>query len=196
MSAVTEDRDIVTPTGRLSQQSQPSAHHKVSFVGGYLSPLGRSDPHPLDPTGITDNASSLRRLTGAEDRPLPYQRIVTPVVSLPRMPRRAHLNPLQHWEGVVEIVTEDSFLARLHDRRHPGRPEEAEIPLSDVAEGDLELMTPGAVFYWTIGYLVTPGGQRTRTSTIRFRRLPVWTDQELKDAETRAADTKRLLGWT
>jgi hypothetical protein len=103
---------------------------------------------------------------------------------------------VQHWEGVVEAIGHDSIVARLHDRRRPGRPEEAEFPLSDIAEGDLGLVAVGATFYWTIGYLITPGGQRSRTSTIRFRRLPVWSEQELTDAEARAAETKRLLGWT
>jgi len=96
---------------------------------------------------------------------------------------------------VVDAIGQVSFVAQLHDRRHPGRPEEAEFPLSDVADGDRGLVVEGAVFYWTIGYLITAGGQRTRTSTIRFRRLPVWTQQELSDAEERAAQTARALDW-
>ena len=59
---------------------------------------------------------------------------------------------------------------------------------------DLDLLEPGAVFYWNIGYRDRPSG-RERISTIRFRRLPVWTADELKVADQEAARVREKIGW-
>ena len=193
MTALGQPRRDTSPTGQ--QQAQASTSRERSFLGGYLLPPGHLGSHPADSTAGSDNANVATRSTGVDDPRAVAQRIVTPVVPLPTRTERAHLRALQVWEGVVVAANEESFVARLYDRQRPSRPEEAEFPLSDIAEGDLGLLAEGAVFYWTIGYIITPGGQRTRTSTIRFRRLPVWTEQELKDAETRAVQTAELLEW-
>lgn len=190
-----EQRRIATPTGQLSQQTWPSARRDSSFLGGYLVPSGRFGMPSASSTAGGDSTNSLTRSTGAADPHAVSERIVAPVVPLPRPPERAHLRAIQRWEGVVDAVSEEAFVARLYDRHRAGRPEEAEFPLSDVADGDRGLVVEDAVFYWTIGYLVSRGGQRTRTSTIRFRRLPVWTEQELRDAAKRAVQTARALEW-
>lgn len=195
MTAFGQPRDDSSPTGRLSQQAQPSTRREPSFMGGYLVPSGRLGPQPVNSTAGSDNANISSRLTGADDPRALSQRIVAPVIPLPRRIERAHLRAIQSWEGVVDTIEHDSFVAQLHDRQRRGRPEEAGFPFSDVADGDLGLVVEGAVFYWTIGYLIAAGGQRTRTSTIRFRRLPVWTEQELSDAEARATQTAHALEW-
>ena len=57
---------------------------------------------------------------------------------------------------------------------------------SEIYDEDLSLIQDGSVFYWSTGYHVNFSGQRKRASIIRFRRLPVWTPMELKEAEVRA----------
>ena len=123
-------------------------------------------------------------------------RIVRPVV-IPRLPSESRLGvflALQRWEGVVLDVGQETFTARLADRTSPSREEEeVEIPLDEVSRSDLNLLSPGAIFYWSIGYLDRPSGQRLRESVIRFRRLPAWSRHELDVARRRAKELRDFL---
>ena len=80
---------------------------------------------------------------------------------------------LQRWIGRVESVRSDRFIAVTTDATNPRNPpEEVEFDLAEVSEGDRPLVAEGAVFYWSIGYHDSPGGQRERTSRLRFVRSP------------------------
>lgn len=102
---------------------------------------------------------------------------------------------LQSWEGAVTDLNSDHFLARLTDNSD-GTPLEAKIPLAEVSEEDACLVELGAIFYWNIGYEVTPSGQRKRNSTVRFRRLPAWTTRELNRAKKEAEGLFEGIEWT
>ena len=101
---------------------------------------------------------------------------------------------LEKWEGCVSEVGKDSFVAVLADLRKTNADEEAEFPFAEVPPDDLELLVVGAVFYWTIGYHTRPGGTRSHSSEIRFRRLPPWSESDLEDAAKRAQEWKAALG--
>lgn len=103
--------------------------------------------------------------------------------------------PLQKWEGTVIEVSGDTFFAHLVDQSNVGPDEEAEFSLEEVTPEDKDLLEPGAVFYWNIGYLVGVSGQRTRCSDIRFRRLPVWRADELEQAKLEAKKLGEDIGW-
>ena len=76
---------------------------------------------------------------------------------------------------------------RYSDRTDPTLPdEEVTLDLSDVPPGDLPLVKPGAVFYWSIGYADYPGVPRARQSRIYFRRIAGWTDTELENSKREA----------
>lgn len=107
---------------------------------------------------------------------------------------RQRFRSLQGWEGVVEEVSDRTFTARLFDLSRPEIEEVAEFEVAEVFEDDRSLLEPGAVFYWDIGYLETPGGRR-RASEIRFRRLPAWTQEELDAAKKEAAEFRGLVDW-
>ncbi|MCI0454176.1 MAG: hypothetical protein L0Y68_04175 [Candidatus Dadabacteria bacterium] len=102
---------------------------------------------------------------------------------------------LQKWEGNVIEVMKDYFLAKLVDLTAPGADEQAEIPLEEVSIEDLDLVVPGAIFYWNIGYEDESNGQRKRTSIIRFRRLPAWSQSEIKEAKKEAEEIGKSLKW-
>jgi len=102
---------------------------------------------------------------------------------------------LQKWEGIVTEIKEDSILVRLIDLSEKGPDEEAEFPIEEIPTSDRKLVALGAVFYWCIGYLDTVHGQRIRASAVRFRRLPVWTKEELANARLEARNARDLLGW-
>ena len=122
-------------------------------------------------------------------------RIIRPV--FPRVPSRSRVGDfaaLQRWEGVVLEAGPDRFIARLVDKTSSNADEEAEFRLDEISRSDLELVMPGAVFYWSIGYLDRPSGQRHRQSVITFRRLPAWTDRQLEDARKRAEKLGERFG--
>lgn len=80
---------------------------------------------------------------------------------------------LQRWIGRVVSVHGDRFVAVTNDATNPRNPaEEVEFDLAEVSEGDRPLIAEGAVFYWSIGYRDSLGGQRERTSSLRFVRSP------------------------
>jgi len=107
-----------------------------------------------------------------------YELIPEPKAS----PVREFFTALQKWECYVLAVKGDTFLARLHPLLGEGLDQEAEIYLEEVSEEDRPLIQLGAVFYWSIGYLERPSG-RLRSSVIKFRRLPTWTNHDLGEAK-------------
>ena len=117
------------------------------------------------------------------------------IISLKTAPRQSAFISLQKWEGVVVEVLSDSFLTRLVDLTRTGPDEEAGFPVDEVSEEDRPLIRPGAIFYWNIGYHNSYSGQRTRTSIIRFRRLPAWTREEIEAAKREAERLGKSIGW-
>jgi hypothetical protein len=117
----------------------------------------------------------------------------TQMLVLPQMrPAKERFNAMQKWEGFVVGVKDDTFIARLTPIVGEGQDQEAEIYLDEIEEGDQSLIEPGAVFYWSIGYLDRPSG-RIRASIIRFRRLPGWDQRKLDAAKVKAVELKSLL---
>ena len=121
----------------------------------------------------------------------------SPIVWYPFKYQRATLfTSFIKWRGVVLKIYKDCFLCRLVDQDGNSPDEEAEILLSEISDEDLQLIDIGAVFYWSIGYQTNPSGSRTRSSIIRFRRLPVWRSEELSEARKKAEKTLITLGIT
>ncbi|HEX8947795.1 MAG TPA: hypothetical protein VF790_02465, partial [Dissulfurispiraceae bacterium] len=114
--------------------------------------------------------------------------IITPILSFDAGELEEKAIALQKWEGVVTEIGKDVFNARLFDLTANNPEEIAEFSIDDVSEDDRELLKPGAIFYWSIGYLTTRTGQRMRMSFIKFRRLPAWTERDIKSAKKRAAE--------
>lgn len=108
---------------------------------------------------------------------------------------RERLVALQSWEGTVLEVEQDSFVARLVDATGEHPDEEISLSMEELCDFDLELLEPGAILYWTIGYRHQIGGARERVSRIRLRRLPAWTKRQLDEARERAAALERDLAW-
>ncbi len=106
-----------------------------------------------------------------------FQDIRDPIVRVPALQQQQwKVRVLQRWTGRVQRIENGMFVAELTDTMNPGNPiEEVELDTSEVSAGDLPLLEEGAIFYWTIGYRDSAGGQRSRVSTLRFARLPVLT---------------------
>lgn len=146
-----------------------------------------------------DNLVRLANINGERDMrslgsEIPTDRVVEPIWQ-PSRPRQEQFVRLQEFEGFVEELRKDSFVARLVDKTEKREDEQAEFSFEEISPSDRDLIQPGAIFYWTIGYLDRVSGQRTRASVIKFRRLPQWTPSELAEARGRASKMRARLGW-
>lgn len=100
-----------------------------------------------------------------------------------------------HWECTVLSVGATSFAAALRSLRDPIDSEkEADIPIEAVTPDDVELLEAGAIFYWTIGYEISAGGTRRRTSQLKFRRLPAWTKKDIARVRERGKELFEMFG--
>lgn len=121
---------------------------------------------------------------------------VVPPVSIPkRTQAQPRFDALQKWEGRVSRIDDSTFTAVLLDNLDPSVEEEAEFDLEEVSRGDLNLVAPGAVFYWSVGYRTEPSGERSRSSVLVFRRLPAWSEKGLHRAADRAKELRDSFGW-
>jgi len=102
---------------------------------------------------------------------------------------------LQKWEGIVQSVSSESFIARLTNQTDAGPDQDAEFAKEEIDLPDHALIQPGAVFYWILGYSDSPGGQRVRISCLRFRRLPAWNKKDLDAARTEARKLITAIDW-
>jgi hypothetical protein len=101
---------------------------------------------------------------------------------------------LQEWEGQVQEVGERGFSARLVDltRDSKEETEEADLPIEDLGDADRRLVIPGAIFRWIIGYRWT-NGEKERFTRVVIRRLPIWTEAEIKSADQEAVELHNAL---
>lgn len=116
---------------------------------------------------------------------------------IPTIPRSIDkMEILQEWEGVVTAVEKDTFTAELVDLTHDRQShEEADLPIDDLSSDDRQLVEVGSVFRWMIGYQIKPHGSRSRVSRIVFRRLPVWTEEEIENSKKEASDLAKSISW-
>lgn len=178
---------------------QPAAEQQQQDA--LWSSTGLASDGPLDRTGIRWVAGSVLPAPAHDepqparpfDFPLAKRRVIEPAVWRQTEPTRDKFVPLQRWEGVVLEVEGEHFSARLTNLTADGPLEEAQLQLIDVADEDLDLVQRGAVFYWSIGYMNSSSGQRSRVSTLRFRRLPVWSREEIEAGKLRAATIAEIL---
>ena len=70
--------------------------------------------------------------------------------------------------------------------------EEVELAIDDITEDDRSLLVPGAVFRWIIFHRYVDGQKETSTRYV-IRRLPVWTEQEIRSADKKAAELYALF---
>ena len=117
-----------------------------------------------------------------------------PLIRLPpgSLPKE-RVRVLQQWEGVVTGTTKDSFFAELQDLGESSLPlEVVEVAIEEVSKDDRPMLVEGAVFYWSIGYETSPGGQLKRMSEIRLRRTPRWTKRTLELAKKQGEELFEL----
>lgn len=108
--------------------------------------------------------------------------------------KRSYFTNSHKWLGLVVSINEKTFQAKLEDSSNQGTHEYGEFEKSDVSKEDLELLTVGAVFYWSVGKEYR-NGQITKESIIRFQRLPNWSVKEHDEAVDKARLLSNRLKW-
>ena len=111
-------------------------------------------------------------------------------------PQSATLHALQEWEGYVLERTATKFTARLADLTNSvlHEEEEADIPLTELADHQIANVKPGAIFRWVIGYEQAPMRPLKRVSVIVFRDLPIVTESDLRAGDAWARDVLQAFG--
>lgn len=122
-----------------------------------------------------------------------------PVVRIPPAPRSRETGSerftlLQKWDGVVLDTDAETFTARLLDSHGELPSQQATFSRSELSPEEESQIAVGASFVWTIGYRHNPS--RERISYLYFRRLPPWSEDELKSARDRAEKVSTAIGWT
>jgi hypothetical protein len=153
--------------------------------------LVRSQIMGVGPTGVGQNGASSLQNTAGIIRSLTVPAILPPPMQI----RPERFLTLAKWVGRVQRVSDETFVALVEDRLENRPEEEVEFARGEVSPVDEPLLVPGAVFYWSIGYRDRLGGQRTRVSVIRFRRLPKLSATDLIDAEEWARSIQALMDY-
>lgn len=96
--------------------------------------------------------------------------------------------PIQIWEGIVSAVDRDADTMEVmleakmgHMPRHA-----ATIALEWVPAQDIPLVMPGAIFYLTL-YKQSERSTVRNAQEIRFRRMPSWTKQQIRQIQEAAS---------
>jgi hypothetical protein len=111
--------------------------------------------------------------------------------SVPKVPVRVS----ERWEGVVTELGDGYLVARLVPL---GREEPmlvGDIDIEQVDEDDRALVQEGASFYLNVGFVPLGSGRRSRVSSIRFRRLPPWREDDVAFLRERARKQWLAMGF-
>jgi len=112
--------------------------------------------------------------------------LVMPILTRYRqsMSEMRSLAPEMEWEGSVERIEDDAFVASLVNvtTGEVLPTEDAWFPISELNDIQRENLEVGAIFRWVIGLQRLPNGNKQRVSELFFRRLPAHSSKEIEAA--------------
>jgi hypothetical protein len=97
---------------------------------------------------------------------------------------------MKKWEGRILEIDKEIFTAELVPLRERDGPAVIADFELDQLDPDADRAEPGDVFYLTVRTVGESSGYRTRTSTLRLRRLGAWSAEEMRRIRGK---TKRRL---
>jgi hypothetical protein len=133
--------------------------------------LGNKPPEYLTPTREETSLTRLNVLRKNIDA-LTHA-IEEPVVG------HESITGLEKWSAQIVDIDDEFFQAELVPEGADSPPLLADFSRDSVSPEDEDLVRVGAAFYVTVR-TVEDRGRRARTSTLRFRRLGVWTSAEVE----------------
>ena len=135
---------------------------------GYYRRVGRLTGRSSNATKI--ELDSLITETESDDRGLDIIKLPTfrPLENRPTESFAA----MQEWEGYVDKIGDESFIAVLKDLSSAAvtETEIAEFDFSELSAEERQRLCPGQIFRWLVGYARTPGGTREGKTVFYFRR--------------------------
>ncbi len=141
----------------------------------------------VSPSGIFGTVSSILDEPGSVRTRAPLDAFVVSQQPRPHAKVDSAVS-VQAWEGEVLEIYEESLSVKLIDKTDRSAQDAfTEIDLSELDQDDLDLVRPGAIFYWYVSYELRASGKK-RSSMMRFRRVPAWTADDLKRTEAYADD--------
>ena len=107
------------------------------------------------------------------------------------------LHPIVEWEGYVERIDEESFVARLVNIKiGDSLPEDEAVFLkSELSEYALPHLDIGAIFRWVIGMQHLPSGQKQRVSQLYFRCHYTHSATEIQSLKERVTILIDSIDW-
>jgi len=181
--ANTISKSYVVTEYDLNDSTQPHHSELLNLIPANKKPLGYLDSHSSSNLLFDDkelSSNSKKDLISVSE----------PIFT--KTYKQKKIIVLQKWEGIVQELLSNSFIARLTDKDNDTE-EEAEILLDEIDPNDTELLEPGAIFYWSIGY--DDEASRKRFSMIKFRRLPTWNKEELEFIKRNSTNVRNAIGW-
>jgi len=107
---------------------------------------------------------------------------------------KSYFSKTQSWVGVVESIGENEFAARLDDKINPETYEIASFDIEEVSKSDRNLLSVGAVFYWSVGY-ANHNGQVVKESLLRFKRCVDFSSEEINEISDKANQYDKAINW-
>ena len=141
------------------------------------------------PVAQKDLVRSPRRLTGSGTTATSSSpEAAMPTADVPVY--ESSSTPIEIWEGKVLDVDNagQSMKVSLSAKMGKYADHTAEIDFEWIAEQDMDLVRPGAIFYWIL-YKETRHGSIRNSQELRFRRFPTWSKHQIK----RMRDIANLL---
>lgn len=169
---------------------------EITEVDATLRRIDERDVHILDPIHVSSATSD--ETSGTAAGTYRARQTVVGGIYAPRNLTSAiqeRFEVIKHWEGVVINVEAETFSAdlRLVESSYPVADSQIEIDLDNVPEGDRSLVQKGSVFYLTVGTRYPAGGRPEKSTRLVFRRMPRWSEGDIRRSEAIAEDLWRKL---
>ncbi len=171
-------------TAALMRRDMPSDSSEANILKSLMTPVNESTKYNTDKSSV--ESSSLPSQYRVPEHLIDDKPILVAGVG--------RFDLKQRFEGYVIECNDDEFIAIIRDKTNLAMDDEqVHIGVEEVSPGDRHLISPGAVFYWSIGYANYPGVPYSRQSRITFRRLAGWTAQELEHAHLKGSDLAQFF---
>jgi len=168
-----------------------SIPNKLNYDSG-ITPVdgnvGQSVSHNQIPQLSQNNDDQVEQTTGISHLPKIHRSQLVP--SQMKADLQATFKSTKKWEGMIVDIVDDSFSARLVSSDTAVEDEYTTFTFEEIDPADHELIIPGAIFYWNIGYTINSVGTKTRDSIIIFRRSPRCSRS---DRLKREEDSKKIF---
>jgi hypothetical protein len=124
------------------------------------------------------------------------QSFLLPAISPPYLilESKSYFTGAQKWIGHVTSISKHTFKAQLNDLNNPTTYEVGEFELNEIPPQDMELLSLGAAFYWSVGQ-ANMNGQVEKKSLIRFQRMKPWSVTDYDNALDKADLLFNELNW-